>query len=188
MDVEKEKICEALGITVVGVPFWWDRQRGSLLKTITEARPDLSESLTEKELEMKKEKEEEKEEEREVEAIPKEMEVSLSNWRRLKSGTSSFSFLLLLLLLIHPSLHHSFLPFTLLSPTPHYCRHSFVFPILFLPSLAANGNLMLAATWRPSDDPTGTSPSPSPFIADYLSPLLSPPLPFLFPSLSLSFR
>ncbi len=45
-DDEKSMKCNSLGISLFRVPFWWDRKRGSLLKLIFEARPDLKDGLS----------------------------------------------------------------------------------------------------------------------------------------------
>jgi hypothetical protein len=40
-DSEKVNACQQLGITLVTVPYWWDRTKDSLAATIHLARPDL---------------------------------------------------------------------------------------------------------------------------------------------------
>jgi len=40
-DREKKKICEEKGITLIEIPFWWDRKKDSLIATIQNYRPDL---------------------------------------------------------------------------------------------------------------------------------------------------
>ncbi len=40
-DKFKERICQAYGITLLVVPFWWDRSMESVAKTLHNRRPDL---------------------------------------------------------------------------------------------------------------------------------------------------
>ena len=40
-DMEKRKICEENGITLIEIPYWWDREKSSLIATIHRVRPDL---------------------------------------------------------------------------------------------------------------------------------------------------
>lgn len=40
-DLEKKNACEKLNITLIQVPYWWDRKKESLLSTIRNVRPDL---------------------------------------------------------------------------------------------------------------------------------------------------
>mmetsp|Transcript_30246 Transcript_30246/g.42497 ORF Transcript_30246/g.42497 Transcript_30246/m.42497 type:complete len:219 (+) Transcript_30246:2-658(+) len=40
-DTEKKEACKSKGITLVDVPYWWNRKMDSLLGTIFAARPDL---------------------------------------------------------------------------------------------------------------------------------------------------
>jgi hypothetical protein len=41
MDLMKEKLCKENGITLVQVPYWWDRKYETLAATIYSHRPDL---------------------------------------------------------------------------------------------------------------------------------------------------
>jgi hypothetical protein len=40
-DLNKSKICASQGITLIQVPYWWDRQFESIAATIYNLRPDL---------------------------------------------------------------------------------------------------------------------------------------------------
>eukprot|EP01114_Cavostelium_apophysatum_P023792 TRINITY_DN9076_c0_g1_i1.p1 TRINITY_DN9076_c0_g1~~TRINITY_DN9076_c0_g1_i1.p1 ORF type:complete len:404 (-),score=59.76 TRINITY_DN9076_c0_g1_i1:239-1450(-) len=40
-DLEKKKLCESAGITLIEVPYWWDLRKESLVATLGLARPDL---------------------------------------------------------------------------------------------------------------------------------------------------
>jgi hypothetical protein len=40
-DEEKRKVCKELGITLIEIPYWWDRTNESLMATIHNYRPDL---------------------------------------------------------------------------------------------------------------------------------------------------
>jgi len=40
-DRQKRALCEARGITLIDVPYWWQREEQSLASTIASARPDL---------------------------------------------------------------------------------------------------------------------------------------------------
>lgn len=40
-DNEKRLACEMKGITLVEIPYWWDREKSSLVATIQGKRPDL---------------------------------------------------------------------------------------------------------------------------------------------------
>lgn len=40
-DKEKRKICEKEGITLIEIPYWWDKKIPSLATTIQQQRPDL---------------------------------------------------------------------------------------------------------------------------------------------------
>lgn len=40
-DQMKRTICKEAGITIVDVPFWWDRKKGSLMATLSSVRPEL---------------------------------------------------------------------------------------------------------------------------------------------------
>ena len=40
-DNAKERLCNERGITLISVPFWWNKSRAPLLESILEARPDL---------------------------------------------------------------------------------------------------------------------------------------------------
>lgn len=40
-DNDKQEICKKLGITLITVPFWWDRDTDSIAATIHAYRPDL---------------------------------------------------------------------------------------------------------------------------------------------------
>jgi hypothetical protein len=41
MDQIKEKLCKEAGISLIKIPFWWDRKQSSLAATIHSQRPDL---------------------------------------------------------------------------------------------------------------------------------------------------
>jgi hypothetical protein len=40
-DINKRNLCKESGITLIEVPYWWDRKRSSLLATIRTQRPEL---------------------------------------------------------------------------------------------------------------------------------------------------
>jgi hypothetical protein len=40
-DVEKREACKMNGITLIEIPYWWDKKRESLEATIHSKRPDL---------------------------------------------------------------------------------------------------------------------------------------------------
>jgi len=40
-DTEKKDACQKIGITLIEIPYWWDRQLPSLMAAINKARPDL---------------------------------------------------------------------------------------------------------------------------------------------------
>jgi hypothetical protein len=40
-DVEKQQTCKAAGITLVHIPYWWDKEKSSLVATIRHHRSDL---------------------------------------------------------------------------------------------------------------------------------------------------
>ena len=40
-DKEKKKICEQNGITLIEIPYWWDKQLSSLITTIHQQRKEL---------------------------------------------------------------------------------------------------------------------------------------------------
>lgn len=40
-DSEKRRACSEKGITLIEIPFWWDRDKSSLVATIHERRADL---------------------------------------------------------------------------------------------------------------------------------------------------
>eukprot|EP01114_Cavostelium_apophysatum_P007737 TRINITY_DN1990_c0_g1_i5.p1 TRINITY_DN1990_c0_g1~~TRINITY_DN1990_c0_g1_i5.p1 ORF type:complete len:848 (+),score=203.21 TRINITY_DN1990_c0_g1_i5:93-2636(+) len=42
-DDRKRQICGSIGVTLIQIPFWWDGTKASLLKTILQHRPELSE-------------------------------------------------------------------------------------------------------------------------------------------------
>ena len=44
-DEEKMQACKNLGIDLIIVPYWWDRKKPSLVQTILQHRPDLSDLL-----------------------------------------------------------------------------------------------------------------------------------------------
>jgi len=44
-DEEKEERCKEKGISLILVPFWWNRSREQLLKTLLDKRPDLESEL-----------------------------------------------------------------------------------------------------------------------------------------------
>ena len=41
MDEEKRRACEENGITLIEIPYWWNKERSSLMATIHRRRPDL---------------------------------------------------------------------------------------------------------------------------------------------------
>lgn len=45
-DREKIEACRKVGVTLVIVPYWWDRKKESLMKTIKQLRPDIVFSVT----------------------------------------------------------------------------------------------------------------------------------------------
>ena len=40
-DKEKKEICKQNGITLIEIPYWWDKQLSSLIATIHQQRKDL---------------------------------------------------------------------------------------------------------------------------------------------------
>ena len=40
-DKEKKEICKENGITLIEIPYWWDKQLSSLIATIHQQRKDL---------------------------------------------------------------------------------------------------------------------------------------------------
>lgn len=40
-DSQKREACASEGITLIEIPYWWDRERDSLIATIHQFRPDL---------------------------------------------------------------------------------------------------------------------------------------------------
>jgi hypothetical protein len=40
-DNDKKKACSELGITLIEIPYWWDKSSLSLMATIQQQRPDL---------------------------------------------------------------------------------------------------------------------------------------------------
>ncbi len=44
LDNDKKRICEAHGITLIAIPYWWDRKVSSLAATIAHHRPDMIEA------------------------------------------------------------------------------------------------------------------------------------------------
>jgi hypothetical protein len=44
-DKEKKKLCERYGITLLEIPYTWDRTRESILSALVQRRPDLQQSL-----------------------------------------------------------------------------------------------------------------------------------------------
>jgi len=40
-DEEKRQVCHALGITLIEVPYWWQRDKESIIAIIHNSRPDL---------------------------------------------------------------------------------------------------------------------------------------------------
>src|SRR5690242_3774067 len=40
-DKEKRRACEAEGITLIEIPYWWNQDKGSLMATIHKYRSDL---------------------------------------------------------------------------------------------------------------------------------------------------
>ncbi len=40
-DKKKVAICEQAGITLITVPFWWDRNVNSIISILKDARPDI---------------------------------------------------------------------------------------------------------------------------------------------------
>jgi len=41
LDKEKQKLCKQNGITLIEIPYWWDKQLSSLISTIHQQRKDL---------------------------------------------------------------------------------------------------------------------------------------------------
>jgi DNA ligase-1 len=68
-DEEKEAACKAKGITLITVPFWWDREHDSLAATIFEKRPDLKNEFKDVAARTKKER-----------AIPEIANTTISRW------------------------------------------------------------------------------------------------------------
>eukprot|EP01114_Cavostelium_apophysatum_P000308 TRINITY_DN10288_c0_g1_i1.p1 TRINITY_DN10288_c0_g1~~TRINITY_DN10288_c0_g1_i1.p1 ORF type:complete len:454 (-),score=83.12 TRINITY_DN10288_c0_g1_i1:73-1410(-) len=46
-DAEKKEACKASGVTLIEVPYWWDKKKESLVATIRKFRPDLSKEMQE---------------------------------------------------------------------------------------------------------------------------------------------
>lgn len=46
-DDEKKTACEEKGITLIEIPFWWNRERSSLMATIHRKRQDLFKDASE---------------------------------------------------------------------------------------------------------------------------------------------
>jgi len=40
-DNDKRQECNSLGITLIEVPYWWQRDKDSILKVLHEVRPDI---------------------------------------------------------------------------------------------------------------------------------------------------
>src|SRR5690349_7901399 len=40
-DAQKRRACKEAGITLIEIPFWWDREQDSIAATIHSIRPDL---------------------------------------------------------------------------------------------------------------------------------------------------
>lgn len=40
-DEEKRRMCKEGAITLIEIPYWWDKEKASLMATIHERRPDL---------------------------------------------------------------------------------------------------------------------------------------------------
>ena len=40
-DEEKRKACKENGITLIEIPYWWDKEKPSLMATICERKPEL---------------------------------------------------------------------------------------------------------------------------------------------------
>ena len=117
----------------MSVPFWWDRDKQTLIGTILDHRPDLKERLSEGE-------EQEKEGEKRGRKIEEEFNMEWSNWHRMNGTALLFPF---------------FLPSSLFfssPPPPPPPLH-----IMPLPSLVIDSEhgLMLAGTWSSEKDPTG---------------------------------
>lgn len=43
-DQQKRNECERLGISLIEIPFWWDRRKESLIEFIKQQRPELVQS------------------------------------------------------------------------------------------------------------------------------------------------
>jgi hypothetical protein len=46
-DEEKRETCKRLGITLIEVPFWWDRKIDTLKTMIVNYRPDIAKQIKE---------------------------------------------------------------------------------------------------------------------------------------------
>jgi hypothetical protein len=44
-DLEKDRACKDYGITLIHIPYWWKKDRESLVEIIHATRPDLVESI-----------------------------------------------------------------------------------------------------------------------------------------------
>lgn len=44
-DNEKRMACREKGITLIEIPYWWDKEKSSLMATIHELRPELVEAV-----------------------------------------------------------------------------------------------------------------------------------------------
>jgi hypothetical protein len=40
-DMEKQQRCKQEGITLIHIPYWWDKQKSSLVATVRQRRPEL---------------------------------------------------------------------------------------------------------------------------------------------------
>jgi hypothetical protein len=40
-DKEKREVCQQKGITLIEIPYWWDKKTSSVIATIQQHRPDL---------------------------------------------------------------------------------------------------------------------------------------------------
>lgn len=45
LDKNKKEMCDQLGITLIAVPYWWRKDRSSLVRSIVVARPELNSRL-----------------------------------------------------------------------------------------------------------------------------------------------
>jgi len=81
-DDAKLSLCASKGITLVQVPFWWTRDKSSLITSILEQRPEFKPYLSQFHTAT------------EATPIPKDFELTLSSWRRV-AATGAMCLLLI---------------------------------------------------------------------------------------------